>query len=787
MKTTDHKMIQPNGLSASEVAEQRRLGNTNDSEIQTSRSLAAIIRANVLTRFNALLGVLCVIVLFVGSPIDALFGAIIIINSAIGVFQELRAKRTLDALAILQAPQSTVIRDAKATTIAIADIVLGDVLLLRSGDQVPADGQVLAASGLETDESLLTGEADPVAKLAKDTVLSGAIVVAGTGYIKTTAVGSNAYAYKIAEQAKQFTRVRSELVDGTNALLGYISIVIVIVAPLLLYAQIVNSGLSWQEAIVRSSAAIVGMIPEGLVLLTSLAFMLAVLSLAKQNVLVQRLPAVESLARVDVVCLDKTGTLTEGTIGFEGLHMLDKHDPELARAVLASFAADPASPTLSALHTAFPKQTLSITDAVAFSSARKWSAISVNAKQKHWVMGAPEILSTKVSASNATALRAQATKLAAAGKRVLLLAVASEAPTVKGLPKELLPFALLEFGEKIRDDAAETLRYFHDQGVDLKVISGDNPVTVGAVAAAVGIANIKTYDARKLPEATDQLGAVLDEYNVFGRVTPEQKRQMVKALQANGHVVAMTGDGVNDALALKDADVGIAMRSGAAATRAVAELVLLDNSFAHMPHVVAEGRRVIANIERVANLFLIKNVYSLALALAVTVATLPYPFLPRHMTILSSLTIGIPAFFLALAPNLQRYHPGFLKRVLRFAVPAGITIALLIFASYLWVRQSNGSAALASTVAALTVMGVGTWTLLCLARPLAAWKVALVLAMPTLFAAGLAIPFLRTFLDLTITMQWAINAAGLIAAGAVLVELQWRWASRQFAGRTQRQ
>ncbi len=780
-------MIQPNGLSASEVAEQRRLGNTNDSEIQTSRSLAAIIRANVLTRFNALLGVLCVIVLFVGSPIDALFGAIIIINSAIGVFQELRAKRTLDALAILQAPQSTVIRDAKATTIAIADIVLGDVLLLRSGDQVPADGQVLAASGLETDESLLTGEADPVAKLAKDTVLSGAIVVAGTGYIKTTAVGSNAYAYKIAEQAKQFTRVRSELVDGTNALLGYISIVIVIVAPLLLYAQIVNSGLSWQEAIVRSSAAIVGMIPEGLVLLTSLAFMLAVLSLAKQNVLVQRLPAVESLARVDVVCLDKTGTLTEGTIGFEGLHMLDKHDPELARAVLASFAADPASPTLSALHTAFPKQTLSITDAVAFSSARKWSAISVNAKQKHWVMGAPEILSTKVSASNATALRAQATKLAAAGKRVLLLAVASEAPTVKGLPKELLPFALLEFGEKIRDDAAETLRYFHDQGVDLKVISGDNPVTVGAVAAAVGIANIKTYDARKLPEATDQLGAVLDEYNVFGRVTPEQKRQMVKALQANGHVVAMTGDGVNDALALKDADVGIAMRSGAAATRAVAELVLLDNSFAHMPHVVAEGRRVIANIERVANLFLIKNVYSLALALAVTVATLPYPFLPRHMTILSSLTIGIPAFFLALAPNLQRYHPGFLKRVLRFAVPAGITIALLIFASYLWVRQSNGSAALASTVAALTVMGVGTWTLLCLARPLAAWKVALVLAMPTLFAAGLAIPFLRTFLDLTITMQWAINAAGLIAAGAVLVELQWRWASRQFAGRTQRQ
>jgi cation-transporting ATPase E len=358
---------------------------------------------------------------------------------------------------------------------------------------------------------------------------------------------------------------------------------------------------------------------------------------------------------------------------------------------------------------------------------------------------------------------------------------------VKGLPKELLPFALLEFGEKIRDDAAETLQYFHDQGVDLKVISGDNPVTVVAVAAAVGIANIKTYDARKLPEATDQLGAVLDEYNVFGRVTPEQKRQMVKALQANGHVVAMTGDGVNDALALKDADVGIAMRSGAAATRAVAELVLLDNSFAHMPRVVAEGRRVIANIERVANLFLIKNVYSLALALAVTVATLPYPFLPRHMTILSSLTIGIPAFFLALAPNLQRYHPGFLKRVLRFAVPAGITIALLIFVSYLWVRQSNGSAALASTVAALTVMGVGTWTLLCLARPLAAWKVALVLAMPTLFAAGLVIPFLRTFFDLTITMQWAINAAGLIAVGALLVELQWRWASRQFVGRTQRQ
>lgn len=758
------------GLTTDEVLARERAGQTNDAHEQTSRSLKDILRANILTRFNALLLALFIIVLIVGSPVDGLFALVIVINSAIGIFQEVRAKHTLDRLAILHAPVALVLRNGELQSIQLKQVVLDDVIKLGIGDQVPADAVVLGSEGLEVDESLLTGEAESIVKNIDDKVLSGSIVVAGDGYVRAVAVGVNAYAHSITAQVKRFKIARSELIYGTNKLLTYISLIIVIVAPLLIWGQIVRSGNTWQEAMVRSIAAIVGMVPEGLVLLTSLAFMLATLALVRRNVLVQQLPAVEGLARVDVICLDKTGTLTEGKIVLDELIVFEPDLRARVAQILAAFAVKPDSSTLQALQEAFTYTTASeATYTVPFSSARKWSAIKLN-NDEHWIMGAPEL----VLPDDQKDLSQRVNAIAATGKRVLVLLESASAPSAEQLPADRRPVALIVLVEKIRPDARETLSYFGEQGVSLKVISGDSPRTVGAIARAVGLEVNEPVDARTLPEDITELGDLLARENVFGRVTPDQKRAMVKALQAKGHVVAMTGDGVNDALALKDADIGIAMGSGAQATKAIAELVLLDNKFSEMPRVLAEGRRVIANIERVANLFVIKNVYSLFLALAVTVAALPYPFLPRHLSVLSALTIGIPAFFLSLAPNNQRYIPGFLRRVLTFAVPTGIVIAVLIFSSFLTISYRGGSPQLASTMAASVVMIVGAWVLFCLARPIRLWKAMLILGVSGAFVGLVALPFTRAFLNMAVAFPelLLVPAFGIIGVG--FVEFLWR-------------
>lgn len=765
MDTTTFK-----GLTTDEVLARVKAGHTNDAHEQTSRSLKDILRANILTRFNALLLGLFVVVLAVGSPADGLFALVIVINSAIGIFQELRAKRTLDRLAILHAPRALVLRNSEIETIPIKDVVLDDVIKLRIGDQVPADAVLLSSEGLEVDESLLTGESESIVKNVNDKVLSGSIVVAGEGYVRAVAVGVNAYAHSITAQVKRFKIARSELIYGTNKLLGYISLIILFVAPLLIWGQIVRSGNTWQEAMVRSIAAIVGMVPEGLVLLTSLAFMLATLALVRHKVLVQQLPAVEGLARVDVICLDKTGTLTEGRIILDELIVLEPNLKAQAEQILATFAIEPNSPTLQALHQAFPGP--SVPDAaytVPFSSARKWSALKVN-QDEHWLMGAPEM----VLPDGQEELHQRINAIASTGKRVLVLLKSFSAPSAEQLPNNRQTVALIVLVEKIRPDARETLAYFGRQGVSLKVISGDSPRTVGAIAREVGIEVSEPVDARTMPQDTAELATLLSRESVFGRVSPDQKRAMVKALQSKGHVVAMTGDGVNDALALKDADIGIAMGSGAQATKAIAELVLLDNKFSEMPQVLAEGRRVIANIERVANLFLIKNVYSLFLALAVTVAALPYPFLPRHLSVLSALTIGIPAFFLSLAPNNQRYIPGFLRRVLSFAVPTGIVIAILIFCSYLTISFQGGSPQLASTATSAVVMMVGVWVLFCLARPIRLWKVVLILGVSGVFVSFVAVPFTRAFLNLAVGFPQLLWVPAFGAVGVAFVEFLWR-------------
>ncbi len=775
----------PSGLTADQVEERVAAGRTNAFESPTSRTPREIVRANVFTVFNGLLLSLLVIIIATGQWQNGLFGGVIVANSAIGIVQELRAKRTLDRLAILNAPRARVVRDGVEAEIEVAGVVADDLLDLRAGDQVPADGDVHESAGLEIDESLLTGESDPVAKSVGDEVRSGSIVVAGHGRFQATAVGAEAYATKLAAEARRFTVTRSELVAGTNRLLRWISVLLVVVGPILLWSQFHskdNEG--WRDAVTGTVAALVGMVPEGLVLLTSLAFMLATVSLARRQTLVQELPAVEGLARVDVVCLDKTGTLTHGDIVLDRVVPLGVAEGDLGEALgLVSRTGD-ANATASAVAAAFPQSTWRAAGGVPFSSARKWSAV-VAEGHGTWVFGAPEMILARPAGDSQRQARDRADTLAAEGKRVLLLARADgELSAIEGdatLPAELAPAALVVLAERVRADAAQTLRFFTEQGVALKVISGDNPRTVGAVAASVGVPGVRgaddAVDARGLPDDIDALADVLETHSVFGRVTPHQKRAVVAALQRRGHVVAMTGDGVNDALALKDADIGVAMGNGSPATRAVAQLVLLDGKFAHLPDVVAEGRRVIANIERASNLFLVKNIYSLVLALITAVTLGAYPLAPIQLTLISAVTIGVPGFVLALGPNRRRYVPGFLLRVLRFAIPTGLVTGVAAYVGYRATRllESDAGVPEGRTTATLVVLIVSLWTLLVLARPLAGWKLALVAAMAGAVALVVAIPPLAHGVFLLDVTPLRLLVAGVIGAGgAVLVELSYR-------------
>ncbi|GIU87129.1 MAG: magnesium-transporting ATPase [Acidimicrobiia bacterium] len=609
-------------------------------------------------------------------------------------------------------------------------------------------------------------------------MLSGSIVVAGSGRFQATRVGDDAYARRLAREARRFALARSELVDGINTILRYVTWALVPTAALLALSQF-RAHEGWREAAAGVVAGVVAMVPEGLVLLTSLSFGIAAVTLARRKVLVQELPAVEGLARVDVVCLDKTGTITEGVISFDELEHFDPDDP-VAEALGALAADEARNATMNALCEAFPAPSgWERTASVPFSSARKWSGATFG-DHGTWVLGAPEIVWADRPADDP--VRGRADVLAAEGRRVLLLARTDAAFVDESLPDGLRASALVLFEEQVRPDAAETLRYFARQGVALKVISGDNPRTVGAVARRVGLpGGDDPVDARTLPDDPDELADVLERSSVFGRVTPHQKRAMVGALQRRGHVVAMTGDGVNDALALKDADIGVAMGSGAPATRAVAQLVLLDGRFAHMPGVVGEGRRVIANIERVANLFVTKTVYAMLLAILVGVMRWEYPFLPRHLTIVSSLTIGIPAFFLALAPNLRRYIPGFVPRVLRFAVPCGFVAAAATFGSYALARDVAGVALdEARTTATLVLLVVGLWVLNILARPITPFRGVLFGSMVACFVAVLAIEPLREFYALDLPEREALVEGLIVAAVAcALLEVAWMVAQRR--------
>ncbi len=765
--TDQHENAPPKGLGPEEVRERVERGQTNGGAQPTSRSLAEILRANVLTRFNAILGALLVAILAVGHPQDGLFGIVLVSNALIGIVQELRAKRTLDRLAVLSAPRARVRRDGREVELAVEEVVLDDIVVLASGDQVVADGVVVAAAGLELDESLLSGESDPLDKRPGDQVLSGSFAVAGRGLYRTTAVGPEAYARKLAAEARRFAPARSELMDGIDRILRYVTWAIFPVAALLLSGQL-RADDGTVEAVSGTVAGLVGMVPQGLVLLTSIAFGVAAVTLARRRLLVQELPAVEGLARVDVVCFDKTGTLTDGTIVFDRVEALDGEEDEVGRALGALANEEGPNATLAAVGAAFPApEGWTRTASIPFSSARKWSAAAFDGRGS-WVLGAPEMVGEAGSAEVG-----RAAELAASGRRVLLLSRTDAPldPESTALPGGLRGTALVLLEERVRPDAAETLSYFAEQGVALKVISGDSPATVGAVAARVGMPGAEApADARGLPEEQEALGAVLEERSVFGRVAPHQKRAMVEALQARGHTVAVTGDGVNDALALKKADIGVAMGSGAAATRAVAQLVLLDGRFATLPGVVAEGRRVTANIERVANLFVTKTVWATLLSVAVGIAAWPFPFLPRQLTVIDSLTIGIPAFFLALAPNRRRFVPGFVDRVLRFTVPAGLIVAVAALCGFLVARGHGLPLDQQRTATTLVILIDSLCVLTILALPLTWRRGVLVAAMIVGFGALFPLGRVRGFYALALPHDalGAIVATGLLGAAALV-------------------
>ena len=811
------------GLTPKEVVQRIESGQSNAVKTSTSRSVQDIVRANVFTLFNGIIFAAMVLVLITGSWRDAVFGFVIIINTGIGIVTELRAKRTLDRLSILVASEFLVHRDGRDVEVPHNEIVLDDLLWIRAGEQVPADGQIIQTWGLELDESMLTGESRTVRHKVGEQVYSGATAVSGMALVKVNAVGSHSYAATLTAQAKVYKKTVSDLNKGINTILKFMTFLVVPLCILLILSQVHTVGgwgtaLStgeWRQAVVSAVAGVVGMIPEGLVLLTSLNFAVAAMRLARHNTLVQELESVETLARVDALNLDKTGTITDGGIAFNRLVMLGSANAAAEQAATQSLYdccnEEQPNGTGQAVLAGLKAQGYgagAVESRVPFSSARKWSAVRKSGET--WYMGAPEVIISALEGDYSSVLQ-RVNEYANDGNRVLLVA-RSTAPlsplrglrgAVEGanvsddpqLDPKAEPVALVLCSEKIREDAERTLAWFREQGVRCRVISGDNPVTVGAIARRVKLTGDHepvAMDARELPEDVNELARVLENVDVLGRVLPDQKKAIVQALHTQNHVVAMTGDGVNDALAIKEADLGIAMGNAAPATKAVAQVVLVDSKFSHLPDVVARGRQVMANMERVASLFLVKTVYSALISLGVVLTQIPYPYLPRHITYIGALTIGMPAFILALAPNTRRYIPGFLKRVVTFALPGGIATALSVLLAA-WVLPPvmgwnvTGDAADLSALratSAIILFAMGVFVLARVARPLNGWRGVLVAVFAAAGVIGAFVPFVANFFALILPTGATMVATLIALAGSALIFALCLWLAPLVRGLT---
>jgi len=652
------------GLTQKQVNELKKQGLVNYKTDVKTKSIGQIFMTNFFTLFNFLNLALAFAIFFVGEYKNLLFMGVVICNTLISTVQEIRSKITVDKLSLLNEPTATVIRDGKEHKIDIYDIVLGDILKLGPGNQITTDSKIIDGEIL-VNESLITGESEPEEKHKGDELLSGSFVVSGHCYAETIHIGSDNYSAKISAEAKYLKKVNSEIMNFINKIIKYISIAIVPIGILLFIHQVNLDGNTFNAAVVNVVAALIGMIPEGLVLLTSTVLAISVVRLSKYNVLVQELYCIETLARVDTICLDKTGTLTKGEMEVSKVVPLNlTKGSDITDALgLISYHMEIDNQTIEAISKKYSrKNDYKPIEIVPFSSQNKWSGISF--EKETFILGAPEIVlkdikNIKKELENYTE-----------NNRVVLLAK-SKQKLNKKLPSDIEPMALILISDKIRPDAKRTLEYFKEEGVDIKLISGDNPKTVAGVAKKVGLENVKYID---LSGTTAKIEDLIKEYNVFGRVKPDQKKKIILALKKEGHTVAMTGDGVNDVLALKEADCSVAMNSGSDAARNVSQLVLLDSNFSSMPKVVAEGRRSINNLQRSASLFLCKTVYATLLALIFLFMAVSYPFIPIQLTLTSMVTIGIPSFILALEPNNERINGKIIVNVLKKSLPTALTI-----------------------------------------------------------------------------------------------------------------
>ena len=778
------------GLTDEQVNERIEQGKVNADENPNTRTYKQIVRENTLTFFNFLNLVLLVLVLLVGSYKNAFFVCIIIINTLIGIAQEIRAKKTIDKLAILTAKKSIVIREGKKWTVPTEELVLDDLVCLKTGDQVPADAKVLEGS-VEVNESLLTGESDNLPKNVGDELFSGSFVTAGEACCQIIHVGKDNYAAQITSEAKEFKRHNSELKNSLNAILKVISIIIVPLGALLFYKQYYIVGNTFKASVVSMVAGVLGMIPEGLVLLTSVALTLGALVLANKKTLVQELYCIETLARVDTLCLDKTGTITEGTMCVERVEPWsesllrnlteDKEEPDeggmLQDQEIQPENAETQNPdtgsqteadqaentdetvalqdiheiedmignlmyvlkdqnaTIDALRKRFPTKTsMTPEHIIPFSSDRKYSGV-VFEDRGTYLMGAAQFLFPEGREEILDVCQ----KYAQEGLRVLTLAHSSQMAEGTELPADLEPVALLLLTDVIREEAPDTLKFFDSQEVDLKVISGDDPVTVSAIAKRAGLKNAESYVDATTLETEEDLEEAVSKYSVFGRVTPQQKKEMVQALQKQGHTVAMTGDGVNDVLALKEADCSIAMAQGSDAAKNIANVVLLDSNFASMPHIVNQGRRVVNNIRTAASMFLIKTMFSVMLSLLTIFFGNTYPFEPIQMSLISACAVGIPTFLLAQENNYDKIDHTFLRHVFLNAFPAAITISSCVFAIMLVCQNVYHSNAMLSTACVLVTGWNYMAALKTVYAPLNTYRKVIIYGMQFIFFAAAVI------------------------------------------------
>lgn len=782
--------FQDPGLSSKEAA--ARLRKLGAPEETSSRSTSSIIAGNVFTLFNAIIGVFFVLDLGLGLYADSLFGLVAVINSYIGIRQELKAKKTLDEVAVLVAPRARVIRDGREVELLAEEVVPGDLVAIGPGDQLVADGRVVASRGLTVDESMLTGEADGIRKDAGDEALSGSFVISGSGHYELDAVRERSYAGRLAGEAKAFRHPLSPLQEEVNRVIVVSTYAMIPLALMLLVSLKVRS-VGLQSAAETATAGLVTLIPEGLVLLMSVTFAVAAVRLAKRSTLIQQMSATESLASVDTICVDKTGTLTEGELRLANVFFADDVDPAVGARVLGRFAASAGdrNKTLETIAARYPGDPGKVSAEVPFSSEYKWSGVSLagnGAGAGTFVLGAPDVLIAGGALVLPPTLAAKLEEETAAGRRVVAFGRADE-----GLPEDasaspaprMRPVALVVLEETLRADAAETIAFMRDQEVDLKLISGDALATVTAVAYAVGVPrDAGVVEGPDLPEGPEELQEVALANTIFCRIKPDQKKALVAALVAAGRYVAMIGDGVNDVPALKQARMAVAMGSGTQVTKGVADVVLLKDEFSRLPEAIGEGRRIARNIHRLGRLYLTKSVYAATLIVLVAVPGFAFPFLPRHLTMAAFLTIGIPSFVLALAPSDGPLYRGRLIRALAaFAIPSGVATGIAsILSCFLVNTVAGGGLAAGRTAATTTLIVLGLAFVLLLERgpgrehiAIQSYMLAMVAGLGALYALMLAATPVRKFFELEIldATQWFLSLLAA-AIGLTIAALAWR-------------